>query len=904
MNKKNILFTTAFLISALVLGTSLYFACDNKTSEVVAYNTSSLPTTIDLNDCDEQQVRNYYSSLNSLSSSERQGTNLLKNLKPILKSNQKYLSYDSGNNIWDVYCIVDRDWNKSPASSLPAAAGTYNSSTNKITNYKWGGNSATYENPYLHALYYNRENEPVAQAYGDHGNGVNNPTGINREHIWPKGAGFDTSGSGGARGDIMHLWAAHGHTNNKHSNYYYGYVDKTKSYKDEKTDTPECAGNLLGYSKTLGGTTNVFEPQDSDKGDIARACFYMVARYNNLAGNDNSIDTNNPNLELVNNLSSFQSSGYTSTSSSTGKLGILQDLLDWNRLDPPDEFEIHRNNLCYNNFTNNRNPFIDFPSWADAIWGTVDSNGNYNPTISKSASPSNDPINTGSATNQFVISNDELELIVGETSEISANNADGNISWTVEDSSIIRLNKTSSVNEEVVTITALKSGSTTITATNGTNSLTCTVTVTKPLNYGTLDNPLSVDEAIELISVTGSSATAEQMYVKGIVTSNSAYNTSYKNYDYIWLKNDDSSVSQALQLFRITASDDIKNTYGTANSMVDKEVVAHGYGMYYNNTTYELTKSNNISPSIISVEEQSAPSVEDYLNKATSMAGLRATETTNSSIETNSIVFGDLNLSNGVQYLDPFDGDNFTVTFTGGDNDGKYYTTGSGIRIYGGGSVTIASKEGNISEIVLAFDGSNKPTSNQVVNTGTYNSSTFTWTGNAESVTFTRPSGSGHWRLQSVSATSGSEIISISEVKLDFGFDITVSDWEVINNKWEVTDYGVMLFKTSKTSFDSLTPVQDAFDAGYTPAIIHEGTAELELGGEGYYSYRGTVNISSVANYGKTFCAAPFIYADGQYHFFTEKQESVYSLAEYFTSHSGCELSYNALLTILANQGE
>ena len=377
----------------VAFGVAIHVATDNtkEVEKVSAYSTTSLPTTIDLNDTSASNIRSYYSNLNNLSTNERRGTNLLKNLKPILKSGQQYLSYDGGSAIWDVYCIVDRDWTKSPASALPAAAGTYNSSTNKITGYKWGENASTYENPYLHALYYNRDQTPVARAYGDHGNNTN--TGINREHIWPKGAGFDTSGQGGARGDIMHLWAAHGHTNNKHSNYYYGYVDKSKTYKDEATDFSICAGNLLGYSKSLGGSTNVFEPQDSDKGDIARACFYMVARYNYLSGSDSDgINTNNPNLELVNNITSFSSSGYTSSTSTTGKLGIIQDLLEWNRLDPPDEFEIHRNNLCYNNFTKNRNPFIDFPEWAEFIWGKSE-NGSYSSTSTGYATPSTDEIN-------------------------------------------------------------------------------------------------------------------------------------------------------------------------------------------------------------------------------------------------------------------------------------------------------------------------------------------------------------------------------------------------------------------------------------------------------------------------------------------------------------------------------
>lgn len=117
------------------------------------------------------------------------------------------------------------------------------------------------------------------------------------------------------------------------------------------------------------------------------------------------------------------------------------------------------------------------------------------------------------------------------------------------------------------------------------------------------------------------------------------------------------------------------------------------------------------------------------------------------------IVFANLGLTNGTQYLDPFDGGDFTVTFAGGSNDGKYYTTGSGIRVYGGGTMTIAAKSGTITEITVTYDGSNKPTSADVVDTGTYDVSTGVWTGNASSVVFTRPSGSGHWRVKSVAAT-------------------------------------------------------------------------------------------------------------------------------------------------------
>jgi len=123
-------------------------------------------------------------------------------------------------------------------------------------------------------------------------------------------------------------------------------------------------------------------------------------------------------------------------------------------------------------------------------------------------------------------------------------------------------------------------------------------------------------------------------------------------------------------------------------------------------------------------------------------------------VSAGTITFGDLSLENGVQYADPFDGGDFTVTFAGGSNDGKYYTTGSGIRVYGGGTMTIAAKSGTLTKIVITFHSTYKPTEADVVSTGTYDTSTGTWTGDASEVVFTRPSGSGHWRVQKIETGS------------------------------------------------------------------------------------------------------------------------------------------------------
>ena len=347
-----------YLFSLLLLPLlgGLTFLAPNKASSVEAYERTSLTTTINLNDLTDDSIRNYYSSLNDLVETERQGENLLKNLKEILKNGQKYYSYDSATgkkDIWKIYEIVDRDWKKSPASEIEG----YDPNTKIITGYKYNGSYV----PYVHALYVDRSVENEMHAWANH-----NQTawGINQEHIWAKSQGFEAEGDGGARGDIMHLWAADGKSNWLHLNYTYGYVDRNQTI-ERPGDISYAQNNIRGISKTVGSGT-VFEPQDSDKGDIARALFYMAARYNNFDG-DTSIDSDNPNLRLTNMTGTKES--YTSSATIVGEYGVIDDLLKWNKLDPVDEFELHRNNLCYNNYTNNRNPFIDFPEWADLIWG-------------------------------------------------------------------------------------------------------------------------------------------------------------------------------------------------------------------------------------------------------------------------------------------------------------------------------------------------------------------------------------------------------------------------------------------------------------------------------------------------------------------------------------------------------
>ena len=146
------------------------------------------------------------------------------------------------------------------------------------------------------------------------------------------------------------------------------------------------------------------------------------------------------------------------------------------------------------------------------------------------------------------------------------------------------------------------------------------------------------------------------------------------------------------------------------------------------------------------------------------------------------IVFADLGLENGTQYTDPFDGGSFTVTFAGGANDGKYYNTGQAIRVYGNGSMTVAAKSGHLTKIVLtlAEGATYRPASGDVVDTGTYDVENCEWTGEAGSVNFTRPEGSGHWRIQAIEATvEGGTVVEKKTPEMSFSPDalkITMGD--------------------------------------------------------------------------------------------------------------------------------
>ena len=351
------------------------------------------------------------------------------------------------------------------------------------------------------------------------------------------------------------------------------------------------------------------------------------------------------------------------------------------------------------------------------------------------------------------------------------------------------------------------------------------------------------------------------------------------------------------------------NTFSVNGS--DTQLAPYNTEATFDTLTFELDEASNVitidinnrafikSIRISYIDPNIVPTADTYLNNASLATILEATDNT-SQATTASVTFSQLGLENSIQYTDPFSLDeNISVTFAGGTDDGKYYTTGSGIRTYGNGTITVASTTDNITKIVFTWSGSYKPDSASVASVGTYAIDTGTWTGSAKSITLTRPSGSGHWRLQSVVVTYGGDV-SLSAVSLQFGATIAKVDWDNIEAEYGIQDYGVMIFRTTVEYIDVVPTVENYYRGGNTVAIFNRGSNVAPTNEDGYYTFTARVRITSPNNYGLVFCAASFIVTgDGEYHFFCETKKSVNMLASEYIS-SGYNGLSNAALNVLA----
>lgn len=167
-----------------------------------------------------------------------------------------------------------------------------------------------------------------SQSKSSFGGGVDD---WNREHVWAKSHG-DFGNTPPCGTDAHHIRPTDVSVNSSRGNL---------DFDEGGQQHPEAPGCYYD--------SDSWEPRDEVKGDVARMIFYMAVRYEG--------DNGEPDLEVVDFVN-------TAPAPEHGKFSTL---LEWHYQDPPDDFEINRNEVIYS-YQQNRNPFIDHPEYLDMIY--------------------------------------------------------------------------------------------------------------------------------------------------------------------------------------------------------------------------------------------------------------------------------------------------------------------------------------------------------------------------------------------------------------------------------------------------------------------------------------------------------------------------------------------------------
>ena len=206
--------------------------------------------------------------------------------------------------------------------------------------------------------------------------------GYNREHAMCQswfgttslaGKEMSSSKKNSPGSDIFHIYPASYGMNSRRGNRPYGEVQTAANTSGNGTlyGTPitskSVANSVAGVyvEGHITQSTNVLEPADEYKGDIARSYFGTMVKWagewtfnKNELGNiifDATIDADT-HYGPENNY------GFTDYG--------LALMLSWHRQDPVSQKEVDRNNGIQKT-QGNRNPFIDYPYLAEFIWGEM-----------------------------------------------------------------------------------------------------------------------------------------------------------------------------------------------------------------------------------------------------------------------------------------------------------------------------------------------------------------------------------------------------------------------------------------------------------------------------------------------------------------------------------------------------
>lgn len=171
-------------------------------------------------------------------------------------------------------------------------------------------------------------------------NAASAPGGMNIEHSFPKSWWGGTENQ--AYKDLFNLMPCEQKINSSKSNYAMGVVTTVNTNNG-------CTKVGKGKAGT-NNNANLWEPADKWKGDFARSYFYMVTSYSSFTWTGEALNM-------------LENNEYP-----TMQRWATDLLLEWCRQDPVDQIEIDRNEAVYK-IQGNRNPFVDFPSLGEYIWG-------------------------------------------------------------------------------------------------------------------------------------------------------------------------------------------------------------------------------------------------------------------------------------------------------------------------------------------------------------------------------------------------------------------------------------------------------------------------------------------------------------------------------------------------------
>lgn len=166
--------------------------------------------------------------------------------------------------------------------------------------------------------------DPSATAYG---------LGINAEHVWPQSMGAEEEP---LKSDLHHVFPARDNVNSSRGNLPFGEIPDAEAEAWYLRDLSQSRAPRTDVDAWSERGVGFFEPRESKKGDVARAAFYAVATY----------------PEAV-------EGAFFAT--------MREDLLAWNRADPPDPAERARS-AWVATLQGTENPFVIDASLADRIW--------------------------------------------------------------------------------------------------------------------------------------------------------------------------------------------------------------------------------------------------------------------------------------------------------------------------------------------------------------------------------------------------------------------------------------------------------------------------------------------------------------------------------------------------------